>query len=47
MSLLCKHCGKPIELDGATYAGPRYKHSNPDDDKQCDAPEPEGQEDAQ
>jgi hypothetical protein len=39
--LTCKHCGKPIELDVATYAGPRYRHSDPKDDKECHAAEPE------
>lgn len=37
----CKNCGKPIEMDGATLAGPLYKHSDPEDDKNCNAPEPE------
>lgn len=42
--LICKHCGKPIELHGATFAGPIYKHCDPDDDKNCPAPEPEATE---
>jgi hypothetical protein len=35
----CQNCGQPIELYGATYAGPVYQHSDPQDDKNCNAPQ--------